>query len=433
MEFAFIAILILANGAFAMSELALVSARKGRLRRLADEGDRRAQLAIELGEDPTRFLSAIQIGITSIGVLSGIIGESVLAEPFSVWLEARGLSTQAAEITATAAVVLGLTYLTIVFGELVPKRFGQIRADSVARLVAGPIEVLAIVTKPFVRLLSVSTDLVLRLLPGRAASGAELIAEEIQALLEEGQHAGVIDPQERAIVRNAFRLDERLAGSLMTPRSDIVFLDADEPEAENLRRVVDAGHAWFPVVRGGPDEVVGLVSTTALLGQVVRGQPLELAGTTLRAPVFVPEALTGAELLETFRAAHVPLVLVVDEYGQVEGLVTLQSLLEALTGELPSATPEEAWAVRRADGSWLLDGLIPVPELKDRLGLAAVPEEEAAGYHTLAGMLMLLHGRLPRTADRTEWGGWTFEIVDMDGNRIDKVLAVPATPPPVDG
>jgi putative hemolysin len=433
MEFAFIALLILANGVFAMSELALVSARKGRLRRLADEGDRRARLAIELGEDPTRFLSAIQIGITSIGVLSGIIGESVLAEPFAVWLGARGLSTQAAGITATAAVVVGLTYLTIVFGELVPKRFGQIRADSVARLVAGPIDVLAAVTKPFVRLLSVSTDLALKLLPGRAASEPELIAEEIQALLEEGQHAGVIAPQERAIVRNAFRLDERLAGSLMTPRSDIVFLDADEPEAENLRRVVGSGHAWFPVVRGGPDEVVGLVSTTALLGQVVREQPLELAGAALRAPVFVPEALTGAELLETFRAAHVPLVLVVDEYGQVEGLVTLQSLLEALTGELPSATPEEAWAVRRADGSWLLDGLIPVPELKDRLGLAAVPEEEDAGYHTLAGMLMLLHGRLPRTADRTAWGGWTFEIVDMDGNRIDKVLAMPATPPPVDG
>jgi putative hemolysin len=209
----------------------------------------------------------------------------------------------------------------------------------------------------------------------------------------------------------------------MTPRSDIVFLDVAATSGENLRRVVESGHAWFPVVRGGPDDVVGLVSTTALLGQVVHGERLDLSAPVLQPAVFVPEGHTGAELLDTFRAAHVPLVLVVDEYGQVEGLVTLQSLLEALTGELPSATPGEAWAVRRADGSWLLDGLIPVPELKDRLGLAAVPEEEEGDYHTLGGMLMLLLGRLPRTADRTEWGGWTFEIVDMDGNRIDKVLA----------
>jgi putative hemolysin len=293
----------------------------------------------------------------------------------------------------------------------------------VARLVATPIEVLAIVTKPFVRLLSVSTNLVLRLLPGAAASQPELIEEEIRALLDEGQHAGFIDAQEHAIVRNAFRLDDRQAGSLMTPRSDIVFLDVAATSGENLRRVVESGHAWFPVVRGGPDDVVGLVSTTALLGQVVHGERLDLSAPVLQPAVFVPEGHTGAELLDTFRAAHVPLVLVVDEYGQVEGLVTLQSLLEALTGELPSATPGEAWAVRRADGSWLLDGLIPVPELKDRLGLAAVPEEEEGDYHTLGGMLMLLLGRLPRTADRTEWGGWTFEIVDMDGNRIDKVLA----------
>jgi putative hemolysin len=428
MEFLFIGLLILANGLFAMSELALVSARKGRLRKLADAGDRRARRAMELGADPTRFLSTIQIGITSIGVLSGIVGESVLAEPFSVWLEGRGLTAPVAEVAATAAVVIGITYLTIVFGELVPKRFGQLRADSVARLVATPIEFLAVLTKPFVRLLTVSTNLALRLLPGQAASQSDLIAEEIQALLDEGQHAGVIDAQERAIVRNAFRLDARLAGSLMTPRPDIVFLDVAAPREETLQQVVESGHAWFPVVRGGPDDVVGLVSTTALLGQVVRGESLDLSGPVLSPAVFVPEAFTGAELLETFREAHVPLVLVVDEYGQVEGLVTLQSLLAALTGELPSATAGEAWAVRRADGSWLLDGLIPVPELKDHLGLANVPEEEAGDYHTLGGMLMLLFGRLPRTADVTEWGGWTFEIVDMDGNRIDKVLASRVSP-----
>jgi putative hemolysin len=433
MDVLFIAVLILANGAFAMSELALVSARKGRLRKLADAGDRGARLAIRLGEDPTRFMSAIQIGITSIGVLSGIIGEAVLAEPFSVWLEARGVAPRAAEITSTAAVVVAITYLTIVFGELVPKRFGQLRPEPVARVVALPIEAIAIITKPFVRLLSVSTDLVLRLLPGKSASQPDLIAEEIQALLEEGHHAGVIDSQERTMVRNVFRLDERLAGSLMTPRSDIVVLDADEPDAENLRRVVESGHAWFPVVRGGPDDVIGLVSTTALLGRVARQQPLDLAGPGLQAPVFVPEALTGAELLETFRAAHAPLVLVVDEYGQVEGLVTLQRVLEALTGELPSGRPDEAQAVQRADGSWLLDGLIPVPELKDRLGLPALPEEESGDYHTLGGMLMLLLGRLPRTADRTEWGGWSFEIVDMDGNRIDKVLASRVASPGDDG
>ncbi len=423
MEIAVLAALILVNGLFAMSEIALVTARRGRLQALVDSGDAGAAAAMALNEHPTRFLSTIQVGITSIGVLSGIVGEAALAPPLAHWLDSfQFVETQTAGYLATGLVVLMVTYFAIVFGELVPKRIGQMTPEKIARLVARPIRGLATVANPFVKLLSISTDLLLRLLGARTTTDNAVTEEEIHALIEEGSESGVIDEQERAMVRNVFRLDDRQIASLMTPRSDIVYLDLDDSIDDNLRKVVESEHARFPVCRGTLREVQGVVSARTLLKQAVQGGKMDL--TTAQQPaVFVPESLTGMELLDNFRASSSHVALVVDEYGEVQGLVTPQDLFEAIAGEFKTPSQEDAWAVQRKDGSWLLDGLIPVPELKDRLELDAVPEEDFGRYNTLSGMLMLLLGRVPHTADVVEWEGWRFEVVDMDQKRIDKVLA----------
>lgn len=423
MEIAVLAALILLNGLFAMSEIALVTARRGRLQALVDSGDAGAAAAIALNEHPTRFLSTVQVGITSIGVLSGIVGEAALAAPLAHWLDSfQFVERQTAGYLATGLVVLVVTYFAIVFGELVPKRIGQMTPEKIARLVARPIRGLATVANPFVKLLSISTDLLLRMLGARTTTDNAVTEEEIHALIEEGSESGVIDEQERAMVRNVFRLDDRQIASLMTPRSDIVYLDLDDSIDDNLRKVVESDHARFPVCRGTLREVQGVVSARTLLKQAVQGGKMDL--TTAQQPaVFVPESLTGMELLDNFRASSSHVALVVDEYGEVQGLVTPQDLFEAIAGEFKTPSQEDAWAVQRKDGSWLLDGLIPVPELKDRLELDTVPEEDFGRYNTLSGMLMLLLGRVPHTADVVEWESWRFEVVDMDQKRIDKVLA----------
>ncbi len=430
MEIAILLALILVNGLFAMSEIALVTARKARLQRLIDDGDRGAMEAVKLGEDPTRFLSTVQIGITSIGVLNGVVGESTLAAPLGVWLQGFGLPAPTSGYVATAIVVAGLTYFSIVLGELVPKRLGQLAPESIARMAARPISFLAVASTPFVKLLSGSTRLVLRLLGVKANRGPAVTEEEIHALLVEGSEAGVIEQHEHTMVRNVFRLDDRQLASLMVPRGDVIYLDVEDTEEENLRRIEGSDHARFPVVRGGMHDILGVVSARQLLARRLRGEKAELTA-VLQPAVFVPESVTGMELLENFRSSGGQIAFVIDEYGEVLGLVTLQDLVEAITGEFKPDAAGEEWAVQREDGSWLLDGLIPIPELKDRIGLRNVPEEDKERYHTLSGMLLLLLGRLPQTTDAVQWGDWKFEIVDMDGKRIDKVLA--SRVPPEDG
>ncbi|SPR99938.1 hemolysin family protein [Cupriavidus taiwanensis] len=430
MEIAILLALILLNGLFAMSEIALVTARKARLQRQIENGDRGAIAAAQLGEDPTRFLSTVQIGITSIGVLNGVVGEATLAQPLGLWLQGFGISESTAGYVATAIVVAGLTYFSIVLGELVPKRLGQMAPEAIARLVARPIGWLAVASTPFVKLLSSSTRLVLRLLGTQVDRGPGVTEEEIHALLVEGSEAGVIEQHEHTMVRNVFRLDDRQLASLMVPRGDVVYLDVEASMDENLRRIEESDHSRFPVVRGGMHDIIGVVSARQLLARRLRGEEADLQA-AVQPAVFVPESVTGMELLENFRASGGQIAFVIDEYGEVLGLVTLQDLIEAITGEFKAEAAGEQWAVQRDDGSWLLDGLIPIPELKDRIGLRQVPEEEKERYHTLSGMLLLLLGRLPQIADAVQWGDWRFEIVDMDGKRIDKVLAERL--PPQDG
>ncbi len=430
MDFLLIAFLTLLNGVFAMSELALASSRKARLTAMAESGDKGARASLVLLENPTQFLSSVQVGITSIGMLNGIIGEAAFSDDLAVWLLTLGLPGRAAEITATALVVTIITFITIVFGELVPKRIGQLYPETVARAVAVPMTWVATIAKPFVRLLSVSTHATLKLLRIDNKGGPSMTEEEIVASLEEGVDAGVIEQHERQMVQNVFHLDDRPLTSLMLPRSDVEWLDADLSIAQCLLQAGRGGaHSWYPVCRGSLDDVLGVVSVARLLelGPEATGTVEAHAQPAL----FVPETLTGMELLEQFRARSGRMVFVVDEYGVVQGLMTPHDLLEAITGELQPGAQADAWATQREDGSWLLDGLMPVAELRARLSIRELPDEDRGRYNTVAGLLMAVSGRLPATGERIECAGWIFEVVDLDGKRIDKVLASVAPPAPV--
>ncbi|QXC35377.1 hemolysin family protein [Aeromonas sp. FDAARGOS 1407] len=421
--------LILLNGVFAMSEIAIVTARKARLAKMASEGSRSAAIALKLAENPTHFLSAVQIGITTIGLLNGIYGESLLAQPFSLWLQEWGLSPKTSGTIATVIVVVTVTYLSIVVGELVPKRLGQLSAERLACLIALPMHWLATLTRPFVWLLSASTNATLRLLRAKQDGGANVTEEEIHAMLVEGSEAGVIEDHEHTMLRNVFRLDERSLSSLMVPRSDIRYLDLSLPLETNLQRLVEERHSYFPVCDGNLSELVGIIDVNKVLYAYIKGEPIDLAALTQEGSL-LPETLNGVELLNHFRTHSEQIALVVDEYGELQGLVTQQDLMEALAGDFQQEDGDDNWAFQRADGSWLLDGLIPLPELKDCLELVRLPEEEKHHYHTLGGLIMLLLGRVPQTGDLVTLEQWQLEIVDMDGLRIDKVLAMPLTDQP---
>ena len=425
MDFLLIALLTLLNGVFAMSELALASSRKSRLTAMAEGGDKGAQAALVLLENPTQFLSSVQVGITSIGMLNGILGEAAFSASLAHWLESVGMPHGAAGISATAIVITLITFITIVFGELVPKRIGQLYPESTARWVARPMTWLAKVAKPFVHLLALSTQGVLKLLRIDNSAARSVTEEEIVASLAEGRDAGVIEHHEHQMVQNLFRLDDRPLTSIMVPRSDVQWLDACHTVAQCLQMASASGdkgaHSWYPVCRGSLDEVVGIISVAHLLELGVQTEGT-IESHAMPAS-FLPETLSGMELLEQFRARSGRMVFVVDEYGVVQGIMTPRDLLEAITGELQPGTANDAWAVQREDGSWLLDGLMPVSELKARLDIRELPEEERGLYNTLAGLLMAESGHLPAVAERIACAGWIFEVLDLDGKRIDKVLA----------
>ncbi len=425
MEFLLIVFLTVLNGVFAMSELALAASRKVRLNAMAEDGDKGAQAALSLLGNPNQFLSTVQVGITSIGVLNGIVGEAAFSAGVARWLHGFGVADKAAAISATAIVVTLITFTTIIFGELVPKRIGQLHPEPVARWVSRPMLWLATAAKPFVKLLSGTTAGVLRLMRIDTNALRPVTEEEISASLEEGVDAGVIEQHEHQMVQNVFQLDDRPLTSLMVPRTDVEWLDASNSVAQCLKRAGSGGekgaHSWYPVCRGSLDDVVGVISVGRLLELGV-----DTPGTIepYATPAsFVPETLSGMELLEQFRAKAGRFVFVVDEYGVVQGLLTPRDLLEAITGELQPGAQIDAWATERDDGSWLLDGLMPVSELKVRLKIDELPEEERGRYNTVAGLLMSVSGHLPAVGERIECAGWRFEVVDLDGKRIDKVLA----------
>jgi putative hemolysin len=419
MEILILVGLILLNGVFAMSEIAIVTAKKSRLSASAERGSKAAASALQLAEDPTQFLSTVQIGITSIGIMNGIFGESILAEPFSIWLQTLGLSAQVSNPAATGLVVVVVTYVTIVVGELVPKRLGQVSAEKIACIIAPPMMWLARIARPFVILLSGSTHWLMKLLRFKNVTDHSVTEEDIQAILLEGSTAGVIEHQEHRMVRNVLLLDDRKILSLMVPRSDIVYLDLTQSLEYNYQRVMQSPHSRFPICERQIDNIIGVVSAKELLAQAITGDLVDLA--SLAKPAnFVPPSLSGMELLDFFRTSDVSQVFVVDEYGGVKGMVTLHDLLEALTGEFHSLDETESFVVTRDDGSLLLDGLFPSIELKELLGLRQLPDE--GNYQTLNGLILQVMGSVPATGDKIYLEDWELEIVDMDGRRVDKVL-----------
>jgi putative hemolysin len=417
-----LAVLFLLNGLFAMSEMAIATSRKSRLQQLAEDGNRRAAAALRLAEHPNRFLATVQIGITLIGIITGFYGGATLADPVARQLERVAFIASWSEEVSILLVVGLVTYLSLLIGELVPKRLALQSPERIAMLVAQPMTALARVTSPIVQFLGASSELVLRLLGVRHAEDAPITEEEIEILLQEGAAAGVFAPAEHEMVEGIFDLGDRQARELMTPRYRLVALDVDDSLDLNFQKMAEAPHQTFPVYEGDLDRLIGMAPVKTLWSASVAGQSIDLRALAEPA-LIVPESMPALEVLERFRDRASNAAMVVDEYGGIQGLVTLHDLLEAITGDLEVSQRQSGEVVRRADGSWLLDGALPVHEVRDVLDIDdPLPGEEDGDYETLGGFLMFRLERIPDVGDATDWDGHRFEVVDMDGRRVDRVL-----------
>lgn len=431
LEILFIVVLILINGLFAMSEMAVVSSRKARLQQRANEGDDNARAALDLANAPNDLLSTIQVGITLIGILAGAFGGATIAEELALVLNTLPLSTLTpyAEAIALGIVVLVITFFSIIIGELVPKRLALNNPERIAAFVAKPMRMLAVMATPIVRLLGSSTDLVLGILRMRVSTEPPVTEEEIKVLMEQGTRAGMFEEAEQDMIERVFSLGERRINTIMTPRTQVAWLDFDDPLQETLLKMTESAHSRFPVGQGTLDNFLGIVHVKDLMLSSLAGKPMDLKS-ALHHPLFVPESMHILKVLELFKKSGMHLGMVVDEYGDIQGLITLNDVLEAIVGGMPSlAESEEPLAVQRSDGSWLVDGMMPVDEFRELMDIVdKLPGEESRHYHTLGGFVMTYLGRVPATADRFEWDGMHFEVMDMDGNRVDKILVTPPEP-----
>ncbi|KPL91971.1 hemolysin family protein [Levilinea saccharolytica] len=426
-EILILLLLILANGLFAMTEIAVVSSRKARLQQMAEDGSAGARTALLLAEDPNRLLSTIQVGITLIGVLSGALGGATLAgdlAPVIAKIPWEWIQTYSYQI-AFVLIVIVITYLSLVLGELVPKRLGLNDPEGVAVRMARGMNGLSNAAQPLVRLLSVSTDAILRLLGMRESQEPPVTNEEIKILLEQGTQVGVFEAGEQDLVESVFRFSDRSVDAMMTPRTEVTWLDLDDSLEVNLQKVRQSPHLLLPVAQGSLDNVQGILNVRDLLDARLEGGAIDLRA-LLEPPIFVPESAPALKVLEMVKNTGLPMVLVMDEYGGVLGMVTLLDILRAIVGNFSTTgeTPDPL-VVHREDDSWLLDGLLRVDEMKELLDMDDLPDEERVGYQTLGGMMMSQFGDIPRAGQSFEWGGYRFEVVDMDQRRVDKVLVTP--------
>ena len=429
LEILLILFLILANGILSLSEIAVITSRKARLEQRAEGGDAGARTALELAENPNRFLSTVQVGISLVGILAGALGGATLANELADLIGQVPALYPYRQTLGLVLVVLVITYFSIVLGELIPKRIALNNPDGIAARLARPMRVLETIFNPVVHLLSASTSLGMRLLGIRSSAQAPVTEEEIRVLLEQGAQVGAIEEVEQDMVESVFRLGERRVDALMTPRTEITWLDLDEPLEENLRLIQNSKHSRFPVARGSLDNVVGILAAKDLLVQRLSDQPIDLQS-LLQPPLFVPDSTEALKVLELFKNSGVPLALVIDEYGGLQGMVTTNDILEAIVGDFSSiGEPYEPQAVQREDGSWLFDGMLQVDEFKDILGIDELPDEDRAGYSTVGGFIMSQLGSIPVTGDHFTWEKWRFEVVDMDGRRVDKILVAPVPNP----
>ncbi len=422
MDVLLIFVLIVLNGVFAMSEIALIASRKARLQHWAEEGRSGAKTALKLANEPSHFLSTVQVGITLIGILNGAIGESAITDRLEVYFASVPELARYSHPIALALMVLIVTYFSLIVGELVPKRLAMRNPEPIALATARPMRILSFLAFPLVKLLSLSTELMLKLFGGKKGKEPSITEEEIQVLLEQGTEEGVFEPSEHELVSNIFRLDDRVVASVMTPRKDIFFLDLEDSFGQNREKLMRSPHSRFPLCRGGFEQILGVVRAKDILNCYMRGEPVELPS-LVKPPLYVLPNISLMHFLEECKKTRMHFALVVDEYGEVEGLVTLNDVMEAIVGDIASADlMEEPQVVQRADGSWLIDGMLPVDKFKELFDVESLLGEAKGNFHTVGGFVMLKLGRVPSVADYFEWEGLRIEVVDMDRNRVDKLL-----------
>ncbi len=413
-----------------MSEIAIISARKAKLQQFANEGNKKAKIVLELASAPNRFLSTIQIGITLIGIFTGALGGATIAEELKTFIHSVPMLEILRPYSGSMAitiVVLGITYTTLVIGELVPKRLAMQNTEKIACMVANPMRTMSIIISPAVHLLSSSTDIILKILGIKPVSKSSISEDEIKILIDEGIKTGTFEVAERDMIEHIFRLSDQRVGALLTPRNDIVWLDVDDSPDEIKRKMVDSGLSRFPLCQNGLDNILGIIQAKDILSKDILCNDIpckdiiEEIKKTLRRPLFIPESTHVLKVLELFKQSGTHISLVVDEYGSVQGLITLNDILEEIVGDIPTAEElADPEAVKREDGSWLLGGMLSVDKFKEIFHITKLPGED--NYHTLAGFVLAQMGRIPSAGNHFEWSGLRFEVVDMDKNRIDKIL-----------
>jgi putative hemolysin len=428
MEIWILVLLILLSGFFAMSEMSIGASRIAILSQMAAAGNEGARIAAELREQPSRLLAATQIGLTALATLLGVFGEAMWVPRVESAIE-----TDVAILTfikyplALLLVVGGITFATIVVGEIIPKRIALAKPETIAALLAPFMAMFAKLTRPFIWALSVTSEKILSLFPFKE-SAAHVAADEIRAMITAGRRDGGLDETAGELLGNVFRLDDRKVASVMTPANDIIYLDLQAPSQTNLEKIKTQKVSRFLVCKGGIGQIVGYIETRELLQTLLEGNPLDLGKLPTHAINFIPNTQSLIGVLEFFRQQKTHLSVVVNEFGQAEGLVTMSDLLSAVVGDVPSSVDEMPLAVQREDGSWLLDGLLPLDEMKEKLGLTGLPEEDLGNYHTVGGFVITAVGRIPKKAETFDWNGWRFEVVDMDKNRVDEIFARPIGP-----
>jgi putative hemolysin len=414
MELLIIFVLILINGLFAMTEAAVIASRRARLQQQIDKGSEGAKAALDLVDNPNRFLSTVQIGITLIGIFSGALGGATIATNIAAALRDTPLA-EYADAIGFGLIVLLTTYLSLIFGELVPKRLALSAPERIASLAARPMQILSRITSPVVRFLGTSTNGVLRLIGAHNIEETPVTQDEISAMIQQGIRAGLIEESAQDMVEGVFRLGDRRVSTLMTPRTEVVWLNLEDSFDEQRAAIINSDYSRFPVCDGDLDHVVGLLQTKDILSRMLAGSEFDVRAAMVP-PLFIPETMTASKLLDLFRESSTHIGFVIDEYGGLEGLVTIQDVLEAIVGDV-----EEDEPVERPDGSWLLDGMISIEDFKDLLELDEVPGEDE-DFETLGGFVMSHQGKIPSVGDSFEWDGLRIEVMDMDGNRVDKLL-----------
>ncbi len=424
-EILIILLLVLFNGLFAMAEIAIVSGRKARLQQLADEGDESAQAALDLANSPGDFLSTIQVGITLVGIFAGAFGGATIAKELAPYIAGIPSLAPYSDMISIVVVVLPITYLSIVVGELVPKRIGLNYAERIARFIASPMRLLSTLALPVVRLLSLSTDLILWVLRVKPSTEPPVTEEEIKVLMDQGAKAGVFEEAEGDMVDSIFRLSDKRVSAMMVPRPDLTVLYLDDTRDDIVRKIAESGHSSYPVCDSDLDNVIGIVYVKDLLRRQMENGTLDLKA-SMKEPLFIPESMPALKALELFKKSGKHMAIVIDEYGGLQGLVTIHDIMESVVGDVP--TIDSPRAVERDDGSWLVDGMLPVDEFKNTLDIKSLPDEDTGTFQTLGGFVMAHLHRIPVVGNKFTMEGYTYEVVDMDGMRVDKVLVTPPAP-----